>query len=129
MTQILNKTLFKRYIAYLIRWQLSTPILTIAILYFIEFGALWSTVIANVIGGIIFFWIDRFIFKSDVFVYKGPIWDVVQLGFCDKCGKVGRLYRLVKYDKIGYDRIKDKNPQFLCEKCSKEKYNSMNIKI
>ena len=54
---------FKRYFLYLIRWQLSTPVMTPVTLYF---GAtVKGVVIANLVGGLIFFWIDKFIFSSD----------------------------------------------------------------
>lgn len=46
---------------YLLRWQLSTPILAICLSFF-NFGNFWNTVLANLIGGLLFFWIDRLIF-------------------------------------------------------------------
>ena len=46
---------------YLLRWQLSTPILAICLSFF-NFGNFWNTVLANLFGGLIFFWIDRLIF-------------------------------------------------------------------
>lgn len=52
----------KKFILYLIRWQLSTPILALC-LSKLNFGTLWNTIIANLIGGCIFFWIDRIIFR------------------------------------------------------------------
>ena len=60
----MNKNLLKKYLFYLIRWQLSTPILAVCISLFSNFGNLASTIIANLIGGIIFFWIDKLIFKE-----------------------------------------------------------------
>lgn len=54
----------KKFILYLIRWQLSTPILAI-VLYYLPFNTLTNTIIANLIGGIIFFWIDRLIFRKE----------------------------------------------------------------
>lgn len=53
----------KQFILYLLRWQASTPILALC-LAFLNFDTLTNTIIANLIGGIIFFWIDRLIFKS-----------------------------------------------------------------
>jgi len=103
--------MLRRYILYLIRWQLSTPILWIAVR---NLGVgIWSTVIANLIGGAIFFWVDKFIFTSQAV----EIWHVKE-GICDKCGTVSHLWRLVRT--TGYDRSKEK-PVFLCMKCSKEK--------
>ena len=102
----------KRFVFYLIRWQLSTPILWLAVR---QLGVgIWSTVIANLIGGAIFFWIDKFIFTSAIF----EVWHVKDLGHCDKCGKEAALRRLVKTK--DYDRT-DAHPIFLCPKCSKEK--------
>lgn len=55
--------ILKKYILYLIRWQFSTPILAICCSVLLaKCGTLWTTVIANFIGGLIFFWIDKFIF-------------------------------------------------------------------
>lgn len=53
----------KRFILYLIRWQLSTPILAIC-LYRLNFNIAVNTILANLIGGIIFYWIDKSIFKE-----------------------------------------------------------------
>lgn len=52
----------KKYILYLLRWQISSPILALC-LYYLDFGIVLNTIIANLIGGIIFFNIDRLIFK------------------------------------------------------------------
>lgn len=54
----------KKFILYLIRWQLSTPILALC-LSKLKFSTTVNTIIANLIGGIIFYWIDKFIFKED----------------------------------------------------------------
>lgn len=54
--------MIKKYLLYLLRWQLSSPILFI-ILYILHTNELIEAIIANLIGGIIFFWIDRLIFK------------------------------------------------------------------
>lgn len=53
-----------KFILYLLRWQLSTPILAI-VLYYLPFNTLTNTIIANLIGGIIFFWVDRLIFRKE----------------------------------------------------------------
>lgn len=53
----------KKYLLYLLRWQLSTPILAL-ILYLLHINELIETIIANLIGGLIFFWIDKWIFKE-----------------------------------------------------------------
>ena len=54
----------KRYILYLIRWQLSTPILAL-VLYLLNTNELIETIIANLIGGMIFYWVDKKIFKEE----------------------------------------------------------------
>lgn len=53
----------KRFLLYLLRWQLSTPILAGCLVLFASFGTTMATVLSNLIGGIIFFWVDRWIFK------------------------------------------------------------------
>lgn len=53
-----------KFILYLIRWQLSTPILAIAMFLFADLGHWWSSVLANLIGGCIFFFVDRMIFEK-----------------------------------------------------------------
>ena len=54
----------KKFILYLIRWQLSSPILALC-LVILPFSAIVNTIIANLIGGIIFYFIDKRIFKED----------------------------------------------------------------
>jgi len=105
----------KRFILYLIRWQLSTPILWLVVR---QMGAsLYATVIANLIGGAIFFWVDRFIFTSKAI----EVWHIKE-GKCDKCGVTSHLWRLVKT--VNYDKS-DSPPVFLCMKCSKEKTDAL----
>lgn len=53
----------EKYILYLLRWQFSSPILAL-VLYLLHTNIIVETIIANLIGGIIFFWIDRKIFKE-----------------------------------------------------------------
>lgn len=60
----MSKVLIKRYITYLIRWQLSTPILAVCVIHFTHLGITWAAMIANLIGGLIFFWVDRWIFNN-----------------------------------------------------------------
>ena len=105
----------RRFILYLIRWQLSTPILWIAVR---QLGtSLQATVIANLVGGAIFFWVDKFIFTSKAV----EVWHIKE-GKCDRCGAVSHLWRLVKT--AGYDKS-DEKPVFLCLKCSKEKTDEL----
>lgn len=58
------KKLFKQYLMYLIRWQLSTPILAICLIWLGGLGEIPATIMANLIGGLIFFWVDKLIFRS-----------------------------------------------------------------
>jgi hypothetical protein len=106
----------KRFILYLVRWQLSTPILAPITGMFTNpwLGAS----LANLIGGAIFFWVDRFIFTSPSL----EVWQVKEKGKCDKCGIETNLWRLVKTK--DYDRTQAK-PVFLCQKCSKEKLQQL----
>lgn len=55
----------KQFILYLIRWQLSTPILAIVLKLLANIDVTIATIIANLIGGVIFFWIDKLIFRKD----------------------------------------------------------------
>ncbi|MCX5711553.1 MAG: hypothetical protein NTY47_00555 [Candidatus Omnitrophica bacterium] len=105
----------RRFFLYMFRWQLSTPILWLVVR---RMGAgLWATIVANLIGGAIFFWVDRFIFTSAAV----EVWHIKE-GKCDKCGLSSHLWRLVKT--VGYDKSKD-TPVFLCLRCSKEKTDAL----
>lgn len=55
--------MFKKYCLYLLRWQLSTPLLALCLMFLNGFGTVLPSIIANLIGGLIFFWIDMWIFK------------------------------------------------------------------
>lgn len=106
----------KRYGLYLIRWQLSTPILA-GVLYILStMDKVSATVIANLIGGLIFYWVDMFIFTSDRLAVQ---WEVKDIVVCVDCGKEARGYRITKAKE--YDRTRDSNPEFRCETCSKKK--------
>lgn len=56
--------MIRKYLLYIVRWQLSTPILAICLIWLSSLGEIWSTIIANFIGALIFFWIDKLIFKE-----------------------------------------------------------------
>lgn len=53
-----------KYFLYLLRWQASTPILAVVVGYFAHLGEWWAAGIANLIGGLMFFWVDRLIFRK-----------------------------------------------------------------
>ncbi len=112
-----------RFILYLIRWQLSTPILAPIVAYFKHSDAMFGTsedwmaaAIANLIGGCIFFWVDRFIFRSKAI----ESWEVLKKGTCVDCGKTDLVRRLVLAPG-GYDRTDDANPEYRCAECSERK--------
>ncbi|MDD1673656.1 MAG: hypothetical protein LUP99_04520 [Methanomicrobiales archaeon] len=52
---------FTRYGLYLLRWQASTPILVGVVILLAATGQIVSAIMANLIGGLIFFWVDQFI--------------------------------------------------------------------
>lgn len=54
----------KKFFLYLIRWQLSSPILAVCLVWLGGFNVVIATIIANLIGGCIFFWVDRWIFAD-----------------------------------------------------------------
>lgn len=109
----------KKFILYLIRWQLSTPILWLVVK---QLGSsLSSTIIANFIGGCVFYWIDRFIFTSQAI----EMWHLKE-GLCNKCNKKSNLYRLVLAP--NYDKRQNDNESFLCYNCSKEKTDELRSK-
>lgn len=55
--------MLRKLILYLFRWQLSTPILWVVLN---KLGNdIKSTIIANLIGGLIFFWVDRLLLKDN----------------------------------------------------------------
>lgn len=121
---------YKRYALYLIRWQLSTPLLAPIVAYFKHSDAMFGTAedwiaatIANFIGGLIFFWVDSFIFTSKSLSSQ---WEVKENVRCVDCGKLCRGYRLVKTD--NYDRTKDRYPEFRCEEHSQKKVKKLKKK-
>ena len=60
----------KKFILYLVRWQLSSPILAICLFWLEPIGTIWATIIANLIGGCIFFFVDKWIFNDKKEVKK-----------------------------------------------------------
>jgi len=108
-----------RFILYLLRWQLSTPILWLVVR---QLGAgIIPTIIANVVGGCIFFWVDKFIFTSKAV----ELWQLKK-GKCDRCGKLTDLWRLALTE--GYDKRSEKYPKYYCMECSLTKTNELRRK-
>ena len=54
----------KRLLIYLFRWQLSTPILAVVVGCLAHLGEWWAAACANLIGGLIFYNVDRWIFRK-----------------------------------------------------------------
>jgi hypothetical protein len=109
------KVNLKRYGLYLVRWQLSTPILAATLVLLASLGKFYATIAANLVGGLIFFWVDNFIFRSRRLEAQ---WEVRENVICCDCHQAARGYRLVmtrNYDKS------DAPPQFRCEACSQKK--------
>lgn len=53
-----------RLLMYLFRWQMSTPILAGVVWYLSGYNEIVSAVVANLIGGLIFYKIDKLIFSK-----------------------------------------------------------------
>ena len=103
-----------RFILYLARWQMSTPILAPVMLFFPT--NFWiGAMVANFIGACIFFFVDRMIFTSKELDVQ---WEK-RTDNCWDCGKYGRVYRIVKAP--GYDKWKDKVPEYRCGDCADKK--------
>lgn len=112
--------MLKKYGLYLIRWQLSTPILAGVLYILANLSPLVATIIANLIGGLIFFWIDKIIFRKR---RKAPVWELQQYGKCCDCFEYhGPLLRIVEWEQ--YDRT-NAEPQWRCPKCAYVKYNEV----
>jgi len=54
-----------RFIIYLCRWQLSSFVLAPCLFFLGHLGEWPAAIIANLIGGCIFFWVDKYIFKEE----------------------------------------------------------------
>jgi DNA-directed RNA polymerase subunit RPC12/RpoP len=79
-------------------------------------GQLIAAIAANLIGGLIFFWVNQIIFTSHSLAAQ---WEVKDNISCVDCGRIVRGYRLVRSG--NYDRTHDHEPEFRCEECSKRK--------
>lgn len=53
-----------QFLLYELRWISSTPILAICLILLGGLGEIPATIIANFIGGVIFFGVDKLIFKE-----------------------------------------------------------------
>ena len=52
-----------RFLLYLLRWQMSTPVLYICLWWLADVNGWLATFTANLIGGTIFYFVDRAIFR------------------------------------------------------------------
>lgn len=59
-----RRSIWVKYLLYLVRWQLSTPVIAAVLILLAETNKWIATAIANLIGGLIFFWIDKIIFTG-----------------------------------------------------------------
>lgn len=116
--------MIKKYALYLLRWQCSTPILAVVLILMSNFNPTIATVVANFIGGLIFFWIDKFIFRTRT---KVPLWEIMDDTICSDCGKSGRGYRIVEWR--GYNRRKITGAQFRCETCKNIKMEKVKMSL
>lgn len=116
-----RRNLSRKYLFYLGRWQLTSFTLYPALLLF---GSGWLGVImGNLIGGLIFFWVDKYIFLDRIVPTQ---WEISEKTTCHDCGKIGRGYRLVKTE--NYDKSRDLEPEFRCESCSVKKTEELKSK-
>ena len=53
-----------KFSLYLIRWQLSTPILAVCMKLMADWDIALATIIANLIGGCLFYFVDKKIFME-----------------------------------------------------------------
>ena len=114
--------MIKKYLLYLGRWQLSTPILAIVLILMSSFNPTFATIVANLIGGLIFFWIDKIIFRNTT---KIPLWEIKKNTICADCGILGEGFRVVEWK--GYNRRKSKDIQFRCVKCREIKLQKLSL--
>jgi DNA-directed RNA polymerase subunit RPC12/RpoP len=82
-----------------------------------------ATVIANLIGGLIFFWVDRSISTSRSLDVQ---WAVQESTVCVDCGRKSRGYLIVRTKE--YDRSHVAAPEFRCEECSMRKTEELRQK-
>ena len=64
--------MLKKFILYMLRWQISTPVIGLCYALMQDsLGLIWTAILANVIGGLVFFYPDLYIFKEK------PVWAVI----------------------------------------------------
>lgn len=116
-----KKDLLKKYFYYLGRWQLTSITLYPCLLLF--GSGLSGVILGNFIGGLIFFWVDKYIFADRIFP---TYWEIVEKASCFDCGKIGRGYRIVKAK--NYNKKNDSHPEYRCEDCSQRKTEELRLR-
>jgi hypothetical protein len=108
--------MLKSYLLYILRWQLSTPVIAGVLVVLATMDKWAATAVANLVGALMFFWVDRAIFARGP---SRPLWEVEPDAVCADCGQRGKGYRVVR--SANYDRTSDPSPQFRCPCCSENK--------
>jgi hypothetical protein len=119
------KKFLLRYGFYIVRWQLSTPVLALCVWWLGDTSPITATIIANFIGALKFFWIDRLIFR--VKTAKLPLWEIMDNEQCCDCGKIGQCYRIVEW--YNYDKRGDIRPEYRCNDCRIAKLHNIETKM
>jgi len=105
--------MIKKYLLYLGRWQLSTPILACVLVLLSTLPTILATVIANLVGGLMFFWIDKLIFST---ICTTPHWEIKEDITCVDCGATHTTgYRIVEW--LDYNKQTDPEPKYRCIVC------------
>lgn len=52
-----------KLLLYILRWQLSTPVLALFVWLLQDYGSVVSSIVANFVGSLIFYCVDKRIFK------------------------------------------------------------------
>lgn len=61
----IRNTGVKRFLLYILRWECSSPTLAFCLFWLEPVGTIWATIIANLIGGCIFYFVDKKIFRGE----------------------------------------------------------------
>ena len=101
----LLKNFIKRFTKYLCRWQLSSPILALCIIY-LPFNPTVKTIIANIIGACFLYPVDRLIFKSPIY---SPLWEIQEDIKCVDLVKLPRVFDQLKLKIMTKQKIKTPN--------------------
>jgi len=115
----------KKFFLYLLRWQCSTPILAVVTTWLASQNEWVAAAVANLIGGCIFFFIDRLIFKqpnSDI-----PLWQIAKGDnqYCYNCQKKSPvLFRVIEWKKFNW-RAQRKDIHFRCAACAEQKLRAL----